>query len=88
MLFLGVLQVKEAKGRYIVSHSNWIGTYVASDALSQRSPQFKFAEKETTGTKELLDNSKVSGLLPVASQRSLLSRRRNRTYQHGCVCVG
>ena len=59
-LFVNALQVPEAHGRYITSHSSTISTKTLSEILSKRFPQFKFPQGEDTPAKEVIDNSKVS----------------------------
>ena len=58
------MQVPEAHGRYICSHSSTISTKTLSDILQKRFPQYKFPTGDDQPSKEVIDNSKVRPLIP------------------------
>ena len=57
------VQVPEAHGRYICSHSSTISTKTLSDILQKRFPQYKFPAGDDQPSKEVWDNSKVRRLI-------------------------
>ena len=58
------MQVPEAQGRYICSHSSIISTKTLSDILQKRFPQYKFPAGDDQPSKEVIDNSKVRPSIP------------------------
>ena len=58
------VQIPEASGRYICSHSSTISTKTLSDILQKRFPLYEFPAGDDQPSKEAWDNSKVRRLIP------------------------